>query len=134
MEPAAILDVAGAVPASAAQGLLAAARSTQFSSIQQVGRALLEALSWCTPFAPCRRAVLLTNPNPPAAHQALPANHPTPPAQAVTNLIADGYPAQEILLQLQTVLLEDAATPDSGAAGGRRGRGGQGEGHGVGWG
>ena len=34
--------------------------------------------------------------------------------QAVTNLIADGYPAQEILLQLQAVLLEDGQAPDSG--------------------
>lgn len=37
VEPGAILDVAGAVPASAVQGLLQAARSGQFSSIQQVG-------------------------------------------------------------------------------------------------
>lgn len=67
VEPRTILDVAGAVPTSAAQGLLDAARSGQFSSIQQ----------------------------------------------AVTNLIADGYPAQEILLQLQAVLLEDGQAPDS---------------------
>lgn len=36
VEPGAIMDVAGAVPASAVQGLLEAARSGQFSSIQQV--------------------------------------------------------------------------------------------------
>jgi replication factor C subunit 2/4 len=67
VEPGTIMDVAGAVPASAVQGLLEAARSGKFSSIQQ----------------------------------------------AVTDLIADGYPAQEILLQLQAVLLQDGQAPDS---------------------
>lgn len=31
----------------------------------------------------------------------------------VSNLIADGYPAQELLLKLQAVVLEDAAMSDS---------------------
>lgn len=65
--PATILDVSGSVPAAAVEGLLAAARTGRFGSIQQ----------------------------------------------AVTDLIADGYPAQEILLQLQTVLMEDTAAADS---------------------
>lgn len=34
--------------------------------------------------------------------------------QAVTDLIADGYPAQEILLQLQEALLADTSTSDAG--------------------
>ena len=67
--PATVLDVSGAVPASAVQGLLAAARTGQFARVQA----------------------------------------------AVTDLIADGYPAQEILLQLQTALLEDGDAADSGA-------------------
>ncbi|EFN58456.1 hypothetical protein CHLNCDRAFT_48527 [Chlorella variabilis] len=62
-----ILDVSGSVPPSAAQGLLAAARSPQFARVQA----------------------------------------------AVTDLIADGYPAQEILLQLQAALLQDAGAADS---------------------
>ena len=73
VQPATILDVSGSVPPSAAQGLLAAARSPQFARVQA----------------------------------------------AVTDLIADGYPAQEILLQLQAALLQDAGAADSG--GWRRG-------------
>lgn len=34
--------------------------------------------------------------------------------ELVTGLIAEGYPAQEILLQLQAVLLAEDGTPDSG--------------------
>lgn len=64
---AAVLDVSGAVPESAVAGLLEAARSGFFDSIQQ----------------------------------------------AVTDLIAEGYPAQEILLQLQAAMLEDASLVDS---------------------
>lgn len=71
VEPGTIHDVAGAVPATAAHGLLTTARSGRFAAVQQ----------------------------------------------AVTDLIADGYPAQEILLQLQGVLLEDGAASDSGACG-----------------
>lgn len=67
VQPATILDVSGSVPPSAAQGLLAAARSPQFARVQA----------------------------------------------AVTDLIADGYPAQEILLQLQAALLQDAGAADS---------------------
>eukprot|EP00887_Chlorella_sp_A99_P002641 scaffold6.g2641.t1 len=64
VRPEAVMDVAGAVPESAVQGLLAAARSSSF-------------------------------------------------ANAVTNLIADGFPAQEILLQLQAALLADACATDA---------------------
>lgn len=37
--------------------------------------------------------------------------------EAVTGLIADGYPAQEILLQLQSVLLAEGGTSDAGEPG-----------------
>ena len=67
VQPAAVFDVAGAVPEAAAAGLLAAARSGSFARIQQ----------------------------------------------AVTDLIAAGYPAQEILLQLQAALLADAVASDA---------------------
>ena len=68
VQPQTILDVAGSVPASVVQGLLADCRSGQYSRVQQ----------------------------------------------AVTNMIADGYPAQEILLQMQTAVLEDEQAQDAG--------------------